>query len=280
MASTPPLPGLSARNDTAGPLAEQDAQKDVVLIHKTAAKVLWMRPAPDAAPVSQDASLSIRHNATLTEAFLTLRVLHVWLRGKQSSTVFHIIIAPEDMESLSLVDTGDKYRLDFRMRRPPSLFGPDCAWEGVDEAQTATLQRLDALALQAIFAVTVQKHRINKAQLEVFCAAVSHGSMQPIRSLYNTARHYGGKGGRLHRPDSSVLSRPPPYMLEDAAGSTASANASAPACESKAPGDHCQATTGESCTFPDALRSLTVIMNSLVLQPTIPASGAAAALVL
>lgn len=59
------------------------------------------------------------------------------------------------MESLSLVETGDKYPLDFRMRRPPSLFSPDSAWESVEEAQTASLQRLDAVALQAIFVFAV-----------------------------------------------------------------------------------------------------------------------------
>lgn len=32
---------------------------------------------PDAAPTSQDASLRIRHNAALTEAFLALRVFPV-----------------------------------------------------------------------------------------------------------------------------------------------------------------------------------------------------------
>lgn len=257
MASTAPPPGPSVPTDTADPPAEQDVQKDVVLFHKTAAKVSWTRPTPHAAPTSQNASLSIRHNAALTEAFLSLRVLHVWLHGKQHSTVFYIIIFPEDMDSLFLDDTGGEYRLDFRMRRPPRLFGPDCAWEGVDKVQTATLQRLDSLALQAIFAVALQKHRINKAQLELFCRAVSNGSMQPIRSLYNTARHYGGKGGRLHRPNSSDLLHPPPYVPEEAVGLAPSDNASAPAYENKAPGNHSQATTGESCTFPDATRSLT-----------------------
>ena len=69
-------------------------------------------------------------------------------------------------------------------------------------------------------------------------------------------------------------------MPEDAAGLMASNDPSAPAYVSKAPDSYCQATTGESCTFPDATRPLTVIINSLVLQLAVPISGAAVALVL
>lgn len=271
MASTPPPPGPSAPNDTAGPPAKQDAQEDVILFFKTLAEVSWTRPTRDAAPTSQHASLSIRHNAGLTEAFLTLRFTRVWLGGEQHSTTFFTNITPESIDSLSLIDTGDSYRLDFRMRQSPSLFGPNGTWEGVDEAQTATLQRLYALAQQRIFAVAVRKHGTNKAQLKAFCAAVSNGSMKPISSLYITARYYGGKGARLHSIRSSALLHPPPYV--PAASSAASDNASAPAYENKGQGNRSQSTTGESSTFPDATRSLTVIMNSLVLQPAAPTSG-------
>lgn len=115
-------------------------------------------------------------------------------------------------------------------------------------------------------------------QLGVFCAAVSNGSMQSIKSLYNTTRNYGSKGDRLHRPNSSVLVllHPPQYVPEEAAGLTASDNMSAPSYKIEAPGSHCQITIGEYCTFSDAARLLTVIINSLVLQPAAPTSGPAA----
>jgi hypothetical protein len=103
---------------------------------------------------------------------------------------------------------------------------------------------------------------------------------QPLVTHADLARLYGGNGGRLQTPDSFPLLRPPPYMPEDAADLTASDDASAPAYESKAPANHCQATMGESCTFPDTTRSLTVILNSLVLQPAVTTGGPAVVVVL
>ncbi|KAK7937519.1 uncharacterized protein PG986_014387 [Apiospora aurea] len=159
---------------------------------------------------SQDATLHLRYEPGRSEAYLALRFPRIVLqeKNKNRSHAFFVFFAPEDIISLLFCDSGNSYHLDVRLGQPPGLVGPDCSWMG-REGSEVDLERIRTLGLEVTACtISVLPKDAKKAQLELFCAAVSKG-LSSIKRYYNIQSLYGGKGGRRCGP--SHASCPPEY---------------------------------------------------------------------
>ncbi|KAK8013704.1 hypothetical protein PG991_009297 [Apiospora marii] len=159
---------------------------------------------------SQDATLHLRYEPGRSEAYLALRFPRTVLqeKNKNRSHAFFVFFAPEVIISLLFCDSGNSYHLDVRLGQPPGLVGPDCPWMG-REGSEVDLERIRTLGLEVTACtISVLPKDAKKAQLELFCAAVSKG-LSSIKRYYNIQSLYGGKGGRRCGP--SHASCPPEY---------------------------------------------------------------------
>lgn len=148
------------------------------------------------------------------------------------------------------------------------------------EGSEVDLERIRTLGLEVTACtISVLPKDAKKAQLELFCAAVSKG-LSSIKRYYNIQSLYGGKGGRRCGP--SHASCPPEYSQVLDAGADGSQGGKAGATALYGPpvyrapaaagsSQNTEEAAGKPCEF--AIRVVLLLLYSLLLQSVVHPSG-------